>query len=249
MNIIQPSWLCHQNCVELLNAIYYGSFFSTEVWWAPSTLRPSGHTKFGLNRVNTSKVCPAKLLLIPLSHWVPTFHTQQGGSHVALYRGCYCPKESNPAKSFEIKPQLMMAAATELPSVGYKIWCACHQSMCIVCSTIREVTNPLITKKPTDYRPSVPGPTYLEHFFNYLHNVFTRFLTSFRRYIQRLVSMSIADGLASTDLLLLYILAIYLHTYVLCFENTRYIWIRQRLLVTWCISHVRTSYVILLCLW
>ena len=75
-------------------------------------------------------------------------------------------------KSFEIKPQLMMAAATGLPSVGYKIWCACRQSVCIVCSTIREVTNPLITKKPTDYRPSVPGATYLEQFFYYLHNVF-----------------------------------------------------------------------------
>ena len=35
--------------------------------------------------------------LIPLSPWVLTFHTQQGGSHVALYRGCYCPKESNSA--------------------------------------------------------------------------------------------------------------------------------------------------------
>ena len=35
--------------------------------------------------------------LIPLSPWVPTFHTQQGGSHVALYRGRYCPKESNSA--------------------------------------------------------------------------------------------------------------------------------------------------------
>ena len=70
---------------------------------------------------------------------------------------------------------------------------------------------------------------------------FTRLLTSFRRYIQPLVSMSIADGLTSTSLLLLYILAIYLHIYVLCFENTRYIWIRQRLLVTWCISHVRTA--------
>ena len=42
---------------------------------------------------------------------------------------------------------------------------------------------------------------------------FTRLLTSFRRYIQRLVSMSIADGLASTNLPLLYILAIYLHIY------------------------------------
>ena len=70
---------------------------------------------------------------------------------------------------------------------------------------------------------------------------FTRLLTSVRRYIQRLVSMSIADGLASTNLLLLYILAINLHICVLCFENTRYIWIRQRLLVTWCISHVGTS--------
>ena len=66
------------------------------------------------------------------------------------------------SKSFEIKRQLMMAAATGLPSVGYKTWCACRQS---VCSTIREVTNPLITKNPTDYRPSVSGPTYLEHFF------------------------------------------------------------------------------------
>ena len=53
---------------------------------------------------------------------------------------------------------------------------------------------------------------------------FTRLLASFRRYIQHLVSMSNADGLASTNLLLLYILAIYLHIYVLCFENTRYIW-------------------------
>ena len=97
-----------------------------------------------------------------------------------------------------------MAAATGLPSVGYKTWCACRQSVCIlVCSTIREVTNPLITKKPTDYRPSVPGPTYLEHFFLITCTTyFTRLLTSFRRYIQRLVSMSIADGLASTNLLL-----------------------------------------------
>ena len=70
---------------------------------------------------------------------------------------------------------------------------------------------------------------------------FTRLLTAFRRYIQRLVSMLIADGLASTNLLPMYILAIYLHIYVLCFENTRYIWIRQRLLVTWCISHVRAA--------
>ena len=76
------------------------------------------------------------------------------------------------SKSFEIKRQRMMAAATGLPSVGYKTWCACRQSVCIVCSTIREVTNPLITKKPTDYLPSVPGPTYLEHVLNYLHNVF-----------------------------------------------------------------------------
>ena len=70
---------------------------------------------------------------------------------------------------------------------------------------------------------------------------FTRLLTAFRRYIQRFVSMSIADGLASTNLLLLYIPAIYLHIYVLCFENTRYIWIRQRMLVTWYISHVRAA--------
>ena len=77
------------------------------------------------------------------------------------------------SKSFEIKPQLMMAAATGLPSVGFKTWCACRQSECIGCSTIREVTNLLITKKPTDYRPSVPGPTYLEHcFFYHLQNVF-----------------------------------------------------------------------------
>ena len=69
------------------------------------------------------------------------------------------------SKSFEIKPQLMMAAVTGLPSVGYKTWCACHQSVCVVCSTIREVSNPLITKKPTDYRSSVRGPTYREHFF------------------------------------------------------------------------------------
>ena len=119
------------------------------------------------------------------------------------------------SKSFEIKPQLMMAAATGLPSVGYKTWCACCQSVCIGCSTIGEVTNPLITKKPTDYRPSVPGPTYLEHCFFLITctTCFTRLLTSFRRYIQRLISMSIADGLASTNLLLLYILAINLHIY------------------------------------
>ena len=70
-------------------------------------------------------------------------------------------------------------------------------------------------------------------FFITCTTCFTRLLISFRRYIQRLVSMSIADGLASTNLLLLYIFAIYLHICVLCFENTRYIWIRQRLLVTW----------------
>ena len=54
---------------------------------------------------------------------------------------------------------------------------------------------------------------------------FTRLLTQFRCYIQRLVSMSITDGLVSTNLPLLYILAIYLHIYVLCFKNIRYIWI------------------------
>ena len=145
------------------------------------------------------------------------------------------------SKSFEIKLQLMMVVATGLPSVGYKTWCTCRQSVCMVCSTIHEVTNPLITKKPTDYRPSVPGPTYLELFLITCTTCFTWLLTSFRRYIQSLVSMSIADGLASTNLLLLYILEIYLHIYVLSFENTRYIWIWQRLLVTWCISHVRAS--------
>ena len=130
------------------------------------------------------------------------------------------------SKRFEIKPQLMMAAATWLPSVGFKTWRACRQSVCIVCSTIREVTKPLITKKITDYRPSVPGPTYLEHFFLITCTTcFTRLLTQFRCYIQRLVSMSITDGLVSTNLLLLYILAIYLHIYVLCFKNIRYIWI------------------------
>ena len=134
------------------------------------------------------------------------------------------------SKCFEIKPQLMMAAAGAaaigLPSVGYKTWRACRQSVCIVCSTIREMIKPLITKKITDYRPSVPSPTYLEHcFFITCTTCFTRLLTPFRWYIQRLVSMSIADGLASTNLLLLYILAIYLHIYVLCFKNIRYIWI------------------------
>ena len=43
---------------------------------------------------------------------------------------------------------------------------------------------------------------------------FTRLLTPFRWYIQPLISMSIADGLASTNLLLLYILAIYLNIYI-----------------------------------
>ena len=78
------------------------------------------------------------------------------------------------SKCVEIKPQLMMAAATGLPSVGYKTWCACHQSVCIVCSTIRDKTANT-AKKITDYRPSVPGPTCLEHWFffcNYLHNMF-----------------------------------------------------------------------------
>ena len=41
--------------------------------------------------------------------------------------------------------------------------------------------------------------------------------------------MSIADGLASTNLLLLYILAIYLHIYVLCLKNIRYIWIPTKI--------------------
>ena len=65
----QPLWLCHQNCVKLLNAIYYGSFIFDWNWWAPSTLQPSGHTpghtKSGLNRVKTSKVFPAKLPVNP----------------------------------------------------------------------------------------------------------------------------------------------------------------------------------------
>ena len=128
------------------------------------------------------------------------------------------------SKSFEIKPQLMMAAATGLPSVGYKTWCACRQSVCIVCSTIREVTNPLITKKPTDYLPSVPGPTYLQFVLITCTTCFTRLITSFRRYIQCLVSMSIADGLASTNLLLLYIVQCctlrYTCTYMYCVSKT-----------------------------
>ena len=62
-----------------------------------------------------------------------------------------------------------MAAATGLLQLDTKP----GARAAIVCSTMREVTKPLITKKITDYRPSVPGPTYLEHcFFNYLHNVF-----------------------------------------------------------------------------
>ena len=63
------------------------------------------------------------------------------------------------SKCFEIKPQPMMAAATGLLQLDTKP----GARAAIVCSTMREVTKPLITKKITDYRPSVPGPTYLEH--------------------------------------------------------------------------------------
>ena len=130
------------------------------------------------------------------------------------------------SKCFEIKPQLMMAAATGLPSVGYKTWCACHQSVCIVCSTIREVTKPIITKKLRTIDPQCRVRLISNIVFLIACTTcFTRLLTPFRWYIQRLVSMSIADGQASTNLLLLYILATYLHIYVLCFKNIRYIWI------------------------
>ena len=93
LNIIQPLWLCHQDCVvkcDLLWIIFFGWS-----WWAPSTFQPSGHTVWigwKLQRFSLQN-----FQLIPLSPWVPTFHTQHGGGHVALYRGRYCPKESNPA--------------------------------------------------------------------------------------------------------------------------------------------------------
>ena len=40
-----------------------------------------------------------------------------------------------------------------------------HVSVCIGCPTNNGVTNPPLTEKPMDYRPSVPGPTYLVQFF------------------------------------------------------------------------------------
>ena len=146
------------------------------------------------------------------------------------------------SKSFEIKPQLMMAAATGLPSMSW-----IQNLVRVPPERVHSVFN-----HPWGYKPANNKETYglstlgagsdLSRTFFLItwKTCFTRLLTSVRRYIQRLVSMSIADGLASTNLLLLYI-AIYLHIFVLCFENARYIWIRQRLLVTWCISQVRTA--------
>ena len=97
LNIIQPLWLCHQNCVKLLNAIYYGSFISTEVGERRLHSNPVGTPNLVWIEWKLQKVSLQNFQLIPLSPWVPTFHTQLGGSHVALYRGRYCSKESNPA--------------------------------------------------------------------------------------------------------------------------------------------------------
>ena len=97
LNIIQTLWLCHKNCVKPLNVIYYGSFFSTEVGERRLHSNPVGTPTLVWIGWKLQKFSLQNFQLIPLSPWVPTFHTQQGGSHVALYRGRYCPKESNPA--------------------------------------------------------------------------------------------------------------------------------------------------------
>ena len=97
LNIIQPLWFCHQNWVKLLNAIYYGSFFSTEVGERRLHSNPVGTPNLVWIGWQLQMFSQQNFQLIPLSPWVPTFHTQQGGSHVALYSRRYCPKESNPA--------------------------------------------------------------------------------------------------------------------------------------------------------
>ena len=72
-------------------------FFSTEVGERRLHSNPVGTPNLVWIGWKLQKLSLQNFQLIPLSPWVPTFHTQQGGSHVALYRGRYCPKESNPA--------------------------------------------------------------------------------------------------------------------------------------------------------
>ena len=127
------------------------------------------------------------------------------------------------SKCFEIKPQPMMAAATGLLQLDTKP----GARAAIVCSTMREVTKPANNKENYGLSTLSAGSDLSRTLFFLITctTCFTRLLTPFRWYIQRLVSMSIADGLASTNLLLLYILAIYLLIYASRFKNIRYIWI------------------------
>ena len=130
-----------------------------------------------------------------------------------------------------------MAAATELPSV--------QNLVRVPPERVHSVFNHPWGDKPANNKETYGLSTFgagsdlsRNLFLITCTTCFARLVTSFRRYIQRLVSMSIADGLASTNLLLLYILAIYLHIYVL-FSKTLDIFESGK--DCWCISHVRTS--------
>ena len=128
------------------------------------------------------------------------------------------------SKCFEIKPQpISDGGCHRASSVGYKTWCACRHSV------FNHAWGDKTANNKENYGLSTlsAGSDLSRTLFFLITctTCFTRLLTLFRCYIQRLVSMSIADGLASTNLLLLYILAIYLLIYALCFKNIRYIWI------------------------
>ena len=126
------------------------------------------------------------------------------------------------SKCFEIKPQLMMATFIRLQNL-----------VRVPPERVHNVLNHSWGDKTANNKENYglsnlsAGSNLSRTLFSLISctTCFTRLLAPFRWYIQRLVSMSIADGLASTNLLLLYILAIYLHIYVLCFKNIRYIWI------------------------
>ena len=72
LNIIQPLWLCHQNCVKLLNAIYYGSFFSTEVGERRLHSNPVGTPNLFWIGWKLQKFSLQNFQLIPLSGCPPS---------------------------------------------------------------------------------------------------------------------------------------------------------------------------------
>ena len=68
--------LSRPQCVKLLNAIYYGSFFSTKVGERRLHSNPVGTPKLVWIGWKLQKFSLQNFQLIPLSPWVPAFHTQ-----------------------------------------------------------------------------------------------------------------------------------------------------------------------------